>query len=148
MKNMIDAVKGFFSDYESQFNKTLEDPPVVNSDAFARSFTTSFVEASPLGIMCIHNDRQFLEGIPQGFAFYKSIGTQAMKIAKIEVVPLNPQHAMAKVKWNSSYRKKDGDQINIQFDVIYFMQVFDGEAKIFAYISGDEEKELKDKGVV
>ncbi len=35
-----------------------------------------------------------------------------------------------------------------RFDVIYFLQVSGDKAKIFVYVTGDEEKALKERGLM
>lgn len=57
-------------------------------------------------------------------------------------------HFMTKVNWSALYRKKDGKEVTIDFSVIYFTQMQDGSPKIFAYITGDEQKALKEYGLV
>jgi hypothetical protein len=55
---------------------------------------------------------------------------------------------MVNVHWNSSYNRKDGSEVFIEFDVIYFVQIIDEKLKIFAYITGDEQAVLREKGLI
>jgi hypothetical protein len=141
-------IREFFSDYEARFNKALLNPPVIDVEGVADAFAPFFVEASPLGVNGGKNDEQFRAVIPQGFLFYKSIGTVSMKIASLEIVPLDGYHTMVKVHWDSRYRKPGGQEERIEFDVIYFLQVLKEKPKIFAYITGDEQKVLREKGLI
>jgi hypothetical protein len=86
--------------------------------------------------------------VPRGFAHYRRMGTQLMDIRHLDVTVLDPVHAMAKVRWHSEYRRKDGGEVSIDFDVIYLLRVKDGPPKIFAYISGDEQQALREHGVI
>jgi hypothetical protein len=52
------------------------------------------------------------------------------------------------VHWRSFYTKKDGREELIEFDVIYFVQMRDEKPKIFAYITGDEQGVLREKGFI
>jgi hypothetical protein len=55
---------------------------------------------------------------------------------------------MVKVHWFSEYLRKDGEKIPIDFEVIYFLQKLEEAPKIFAFIGGDEEKVLKENGLL
>lgn len=141
-------IETFFAEYAARFNHSLQDPPVVDVDGVLASFADCFIEASPLGVNCGKNDEQFREVIPQGYAFYRSIGTTAMNVKGVDVTPLDEFHAMARVHWESRYRRQDGGEERIEFDVIYFLQTLDGQPKVFAYITGDEQKVLREHGLI
>ena len=141
-------IEVFFAEYAARFNRSLQDPPVVDVDGVLASFADCFIEASPLGVNCGKNDAQFREVIPQGFAFYKSIGTTAMNVKGVDVTPLDEFHVMARVHWDARYRRQDGSKMQIEFDVIDFLQALDGQPKVFAYITGDEQKVLREHGLI
>jgi hypothetical protein len=61
--------------------------------------------------------------IPQGYEFYKSIGTKSMNIDSIKVSSLDEYHSMAKVQWRSFYNKRDGSEKRIEFDVIIYSDI-------------------------
>lgn len=136
----------FFTNYENLFNRSLQQEPDV--DNIVKSFASSFLEASPAGINCGKNDESFRKVIPEGYAFYKSIGTQSMSIHSKTTTQLDELHYMTKVDWSARYLKKDGKGEIIDFSVIYFTQFQNGEPKIFAYVTGDEQKALKDRGLL
>ena len=146
MNNFNESIKSFFSAYEARFNDALEGK--ANTEGIVHSFATCFLEASPAGINCAKNDESFREAIPKGNAYYRSIGTKSMKIRRIDITMLDDLHYMAKVHWDSFYEKKDKTEVAIDFDVIYFLQARDNEWKIFLYITGDEQKVLKENGVI
>ncbi len=54
---------------------------------------------------------------------------------------------MAKVHRVSVYRKKGGGEEQIDFDNIYFVQTIGGVPRIFGYITGDEQKLLRERGL-
>lgn len=145
---MKQAVQTFFDAYEDRFNKSLQDPPTLDVGGVTAAFADCFIEASPVGVSCGQNDAAFRENVPKGFAFYKEIGTTSMKITSLTITPLNDQHVMAKVHWDSHYQKKSGDREQIEFDVIYFLQMLGDAPKIFAYITGDEQRVLKERGLI
>lgn len=145
---MTKQLEQFFADYEKRTNAALSDPPQLDIDGVMGSFTDCFIEASPVGVSCGKTDDAFREAIPKGYEFYRSIGTKQMKIASQTITPLDDYHAQVKIHWESSYEKKDGSKVVLDFDVIYFVQTLEGKPKIFAYISGDEQQAYKDNGLV
>jgi hypothetical protein len=146
MNPVNELIKKFFSGYETRFNDALNGKEDI--EATVNSFTSCFMSASPAGVNCGKNDDSFREAIPKGSAFYKSIGTRAMKINSVEITGLDDLHYMVKVSWDSWYEKKSKEQVSISFDVIYFLQLKDNELKIFLYITGDEQKVLKENGLI
>jgi hypothetical protein len=87
--------------------------------------------------------------IPRSYAHYRRIGTQRMEIRGLAISPLDDFHVLARTHWWSSYRRKSGDVVEIEFDNTYLLHVAVGKApKIFAYITGDEQQVLKDHGLI
>lgn len=144
MKSLIEA---FFYRYAAMFNDALQggQPDVEGT---AACFADQFIEAGPQGVQCGKNDEQFRDMIPQGYAFYKGIGVHSMEITGMEITILDPQHSLAKVYWKSGFVRKDRFAGSIEFEVIYLVQTKDRQPKIFAYITGDEQAELKEKGLI
>lgn len=136
----------FFAEYEARFNRALGGS--VDVEAIAGAFTDCFIEANPKGVACGKNDEKFRTMIPQGMEFYRSIGTKSMKIASLSITPLDDCHSMVKVHWQAFYEKKDGSKDVIDFDVIYLLQTGGKKMKIFAYITGDEQKVLRERGLI
>lgn len=137
----------FFSRYAENFNAALETG-ITNADATADYFAACFIEASPLGVNCGKNDAQFKTAIPQGYAFYKKIGITSMEIISKEITILDDFHSMIKINWRSYFTRKNNLKADIGFDVIYFVQNKENEHKIFAYITGDEQKALRENGLI
>jgi len=145
--NIEKKIDAFFDAYAKRFNDALggKEPNITET---VNAFAEHFIEASPLGVICGENDKTFREAIPKGNEFYKSIGTESMNIESKEITTLDDFHFMVKVRWNSIYNKKDGARITIDFDVFYFLQHRDDQLKVFAYITGDEQKLLKERGLI
>jgi len=144
----IEQIRQFFSDYAARFNRALQDPPVEDVEASAGAFADCFIGAGPGGVSCGKNDEQLRTWIPQCNAFYRSIGTRSMQISRLEITPLDELHAMAKVFWVSHYTKPTGEDVQIHFDVIYLLQIRERNPKIFGYITGEEQKVLKEYGLL
>lgn len=143
----IEQLEIFFDQYAERFNKALNNKDSDVNET-AKAFADCFIEASPLGTICGKNDEQFRAKIPQGYAFYKSIGVTSMDIISKEITIFDEYHSMTKVRWRTNFVKKDKSEGNIEFDVIYFTWSKGEEHKIFTYITGDEQKALKENGVV
>jgi hypothetical protein len=146
MEAIKQKVDSFFKAYEQRFAEGLKG--VADVDGTVASFANCFVQASPTGVSCGKNDSQFREIIPDGYAFYKQIGTQSMKIIYKEVTILDDFHLLCKVHWRSVYMSADKKEEVIDFDVLYFLQHLNSELRIFAYITGDERKILEERGLL
>ena len=145
--NSIDKkLEDFFKKYENRFNESLAG--TIDVEETANSFTDCLIGANPFGVLCGKNDEQFRTALTQGSEFYKRIGTKSMNISSIEVSSLDKYHSMVKVHWHSVYSRKDGREEQIEFDVIYFVQTISENPKIFAYITGDEQGILREKGLI
>ncbi|HTE32996.1 MAG TPA: hypothetical protein VK666_21585 [Chryseolinea sp.] len=136
----------FFSSYESHFNNAINNSSNVEEDLTA-SFAECFVESNPAGVMCGQNNSDFAGKIKEGFEFYKSIGTKEMNIISKDITLLDDFHSLVKVLWRYAY-SKDEKEGNIDFTTFYLLNTTNGETKIFAYIAGDEQKNLRDRGLV
>jgi hypothetical protein len=148
MDNRKKQLSQFFAAYEKRFNDGLSGK--VDIQGTIDAFAECFVEASPAGIICGNNGNDFRKAIPQGYEFYKSIGTQSMTIVNLGITLIDDLHAVTKVHWLSTYlRKQDSNPVSIEFDVHYFtQQQQNGGLRIFAYITGDEQKALREHGLI
>jgi hypothetical protein len=141
-------IERFFAEYEARTNRALAEPPVVDVEETASAFAGCFVAATPNGVTCGKNDQGLRTVIPQGYEFYRSIGTKSMRIVFLEITTLDDYHVQAKAHWQALYQKKDGSEERIDFDVIYFVQTIGEQPRIFAYVTGDEQKLYQEKGLV
>ena len=126
----------FFRDYAEAYNRSLGER--VDYDAISAAFTDCFVAAGPDGVSCGQNDDGFREALDKGYAFYKSIGTRKMSVRRVDVMPIDDRHHMAKVHYHADYQNTSGEAISIDFDVTYVLQTRDGRPRIFAFVAGDE----------
>ncbi|MDD1657151.1 MAG: hypothetical protein LUQ41_01660 [Methanomicrobiales archaeon] len=137
----------FFAGYAARFNQGLGNAPVVDVEGTAAAFADCFVAANPQGVHCGKNDDAFRAVIPQGAEFYRRTGMTSMAVTSLQVTELDGFHTMVKVRWDSRYRRTDGREEQMEFDVIYLVQTLGETPRIFAYITGDEEKALREKGL-
>ncbi len=138
----------FFAEYETTFDTALSETTTVDVEETARAFADCFMAANPNGVMCGKNDEQFRTVIPQGCEFYRNIGPKSMEISSLTVTVLDDCHAMAKVHWQALHVKKDSSEELIDFDVTYLLQTIGEKPKTFAYITGDEQKLLRERGQI
>lgn len=148
MTDLETAVRELFNDYGRISNDALEDPSSVDIDRVVAFFAAYFVGSTPHGVLGGANDEKFREVIPKGFSHYREVGGKQMLITGIKVTPLNDLHALAEVGWDFAYVNKSGESGHIRFTNFYFITVAGGPPRIFAYITGDEEKAMKDHGLV
>lgn len=148
MATLEHHLDNFFQNYEARIEKALQENPEVDVKATADAFADFFVEASPAGISGGKNDEDFQKQIPKGFEFYRSIGTKSMKVVSKQITQLDAFHTLVKAHWKALYEKTDGTNDEIEFDVIYFVQTLGEKSKIFAYITGDEQKIMKEHGLI
>lgn len=145
-KNTSDRIDNFFKAYAQRFQDGLAGN--VDVEGTVSAFADYFIEASPLGVNGGKNDEEFRRMIPQGTDFYRKVGTKSMKIGSISVTPLNELHYMVKVHWESYYTKKNGQEVGIDFDVIYLLQDINAALKVFAYITDDKQAVLQGNGQI
>jgi hypothetical protein len=136
----------FFATYETHFNSALAGEANVEEHITA-SFAKCFVESSPVGVICGSNNDEFVKQIRSGFDFYKSIGSKSMNMISKDITLLDDVHAIVKVYWRYTY-ERDGQEGTIDFNTFYIVNTNETEPKIFAYITGDEQKALREKGLI
>jgi hypothetical protein len=137
----------FFFQYATRFNQALREER-TDVDDTANAFAKCFIEANPRGVTCGDNDAQFRKIIRQGHAFYRSIGMTDMEIISKEIIGLDEYHWLVEVHWRASFVKVDGSLGEIEFDAFYLLQKLTNSYKIFTYITGDEQKALKEKELI
>jgi len=143
---MKEIVATFFDDYAKRFNEALKGsaPDVAQTVA---SFASYFIESNPNNVTCNKNDETFKAAIPQGFDYYRSVGLQNMKICSKAITILDDYHAMVKIHWQSLYIKKEGNKMELGFDIHYLVRVIDEKVSIFCYISNDEKQFMEQYGI-
>ncbi len=129
--------EAFFSNYVAVFNHSLTDG--ADADAIRASYAEYFVSAGAGGaVMGGANDDRYAEILRQGAGFYRAVGLQGMRLIKVEVTPIDAAHDMVRPYFHADYKKKNGEALPIEFDVVYMLQRREGGPKIFAVVAGDE----------
>lgn len=140
------SVRKLFDRYERFFGRSLAGD--MDTDEVAALYASTFIAASPAGVMTGRNDDQFRQAMTQGYAHYRAIGTKDMRIRDVRISPIDDHHCVAHVAWTATYARKDQPDVAIDFDVHYLVQKLDGEPKVFGWVSGDEQALLKKHGIV
>jgi hypothetical protein len=143
---METSVRKLFERYERFFKQSLGGD--IDMDEAASLYASSFIAASPAGVMAGKNDDQFKQAMTQGYAHYRAIGTKEMRIRNVAISPIDELHCVAHVAWTATYARQDQPDTAIDFDVHYLVQQLDGEPKVFGWVSGDEQALLKKHGVI
>ncbi len=138
----------FFTEYEARFNQALKGEKAPDIEGTMHAFAPYFLESGPLGIVCNKNDEKFKEAIPENYRFYEDIGITSMKIASKETTFLDEFHTIVKIHWEAGFIRHDRSTDSITFDILYFLLLEKSEYKIFACITGDEQRVLKENGLV
>ncbi len=142
---MESSVRSFFERYERLFNQSLAGQ--ADMAEVAVLYAPAFIAASPAGVATGKKDAHFRQVMAEGYAHYQAIGTRDMRIRDIRLSPMDDHHCLAHVAWTATYERKDRPDIAIDFDVHYFVQMLDGEPKVFGWVSGDEQALLKQHGI-
>ncbi|SSW70021.1 DUF4440 domain-containing protein [Achromobacter agilis] len=143
---METAVRKLFTRYERFFNRSLHGESDLAE--IASLYASDFIAASPAGVMVGQNDERLKQVMAQGYAYYRTIGTKQMRIRDVRISPIDAFHCVAHVAWTATYVRKGQPDTTIDFDVHYLVQQLGDEAKVFGWISGDEQAVLKQHGIV
>lgn len=136
----------FFARYAHFFNQSLAgDFDAAEAEAL---YAPLFIAATPAGVTTGKNDDAFRQGMTQGYAHYRAIGTKEMQIRDVRVSPIDERHCVVHVAWTGVYARADRPDVEIPFDVHYLVQTLDGAPKVFGWVSGDETALLKQHGIV
>jgi hypothetical protein len=143
---MTADIDRFFREYVAAFNRSLGEAPDL--ETVRTAFAPCFIGAGPTGVRCGQNDDAFLEGLEQGYAFYRSIGTRSMTLVRVDLTPIDAHHQMARVFYSSEYERPDGAQVTIDFDVTYMLHIENATPQIFAWVAGDEQALFRKHGLI
>ncbi len=139
-------IPAFFESYANLYNRALAGENVFGD--IAARFSPRFIAAGPDGVSTGRQDAAFRRLLAKGYAFYRSIGTRKMTAKRVETTRIDANHVMSKVYYCADYRKPDGSDIKLEFDVTYFLDVSTTKPKIFGFVSGDEMALYREHGLL
>lgn len=148
MRDHSQAIGDFFDAYARRFNDAIADRPSIDVAAIRESFAGYFVGTDPRHVRGGKNGLFFRLMLPWGYRRYRKLGCKRMDLQRVEVTGLDDFHAMAQTHWASTFCKKDGAIVEIEFDNIYLLHIPEGgRPKIFAWITPDEQRALQEHGI-
>ncbi len=140
------SIKEFFLRYERFFTQSLDGDMDISE--ISSLYAKEFIAASPAGVVSGKNDHQFHQVLMKGYEEYRQIGTEGMTVRSVKTSPIDELHCIAHVAWTAIYSTVENQNISIDFEVHYLMQNLDGKPQIFGWIAGDEQKLLKEYGII
>lgn len=143
---MRTAADTLFARYQRFFMDSLGghiDPAEIDA-----LYAPEFIAASPSGIRAGRRDADFTAQMQAMQDNYRTIGTQVMQLCHVRVTQIDDLHGVGHVGWRAVYARDDLSETMIDFEVHYLIQMQDGAAKVFGWISGDETAALRDHGVI
>ena len=143
---METSVRKLFERYERLFQQSLGGNRDMHE--VAALYASRFIAATPAGVMTGKNDDQLKQVMAQGYARYRAMGTKEMRIRDIRLSPIDDHHCVAHVAWTATYARKEQPDVEIDFDVHYFVQMLAGKPKVFGWVSGDEQELLRKHGII
>lgn len=148
MTDLETKTRAFFRAYSARNTQALQDPPQEDIEETVACFAPFFVGANPRGVMGGANDETLRQMIPRGYEHYRAVGGTRFEMTGIEVTVLDPFNVMARTDWAFGYSQKtDGKEGEITFQNIYFLNFADGDPKIFAFITPDEQAAMEEHGL-
>ncbi|KGJ04353.1 hypothetical protein SAMN04487972_11352 [Paracoccus halophilus] len=143
---MDEAVRDLFARYQDFFRRSLAGD--FDEKEVAELYASEFIAASPAGVMAGKNDGTLVQAMVQGYAHYREIGTREMRMQGLRLSPIDDRHCVAHVSWIAIYARDNLPETAIGFEVHYLVQVRDGAAKVFGWVSGDEQALLRQHGII
>lgn len=141
------SVRELFERYQRVFNRSLAGDP--DMDEVAALYAPEFIAASPAGVMAGKNDDRLELVMAQGYARYRAMGMKEVHIRGVRLSPIDDhRHCVAHIAWTATYVRQDRVEVAIDFDVHYLVQVLHGVAKVFGWVSGDEQALLQQHGII
>jgi hypothetical protein len=71
-----------------------------------------------------------------------------MNISSQQATLLDENHAFNRLGWKAFYQTITGRIEELSFTVIYLLQLLNNGVKIIGYITADEQKALRDHGLI
>ncbi len=152
---MQDTIAELFARYEGLVNDALADH--ADMAAIRDLYTDVFIAAVPAGVSTGAKEGAgygptLEQAMAEGFAHYCAIGTKAMTVQDLRITAIDDpdapvHHALAHVSWRASYDVR-GEERLVDFTNAYLVRVAQGRARVFGWVTGDEDAELRKHGII
>lgn len=140
------SVARLFERYERAFLQGLAGEADMNE--IASLYASEFIAASPAGVATGRNDDALRDAMAQGHARYRALGLADMRVRHIRCTAIDDLHCLAHVGWRSRFARPGAADVNLDFEVHYLVERLDEEARVFGWVTGDEEAVLRAHGIV
>jgi hypothetical protein len=142
---MEERVRELFARYEQVFRRALHGYADVGEAA--RLYAAEFIAATPSGVMTGKNDERLAKVMQDGYAHYRAQGMKDIRLRGLRIAPIDEGHCLAHVSWQATYARENRPEVAVDFEVHYFVQTLASGPKVFGWVSGDEQKLLKERGL-
>lgn len=146
------------SDHEASAKMLFQSYGRLNDEAMRRElsddemnelasmFADFTVGSSPQGVIGAASSDlpPYLKGAQ---ANYRRVGGKRFGITDVRISDIDDIHAECRVDWNFAYVNKSGQSGNVRFTNIYYLSFAGGTPKIFAFITPDETKAMREHGL-
>ena len=148
MADLSEKTEAFFARYGELMNAGIAGGK-TDTRALAACFAPYFVGSSPQGVFGGEAGATLEQMLGAGIENYRRIGGTAFIIDDIEVIDVDPLHAMARVSWRFDYKRpRDGKIGSIRFANEYLVSFAAEMPRIFAWVTPDEQAALKEHDLV
>ena len=110
-------------------------------------FAEHVVGSSPQGVVSAEAAR-LPDILKDSQANYRRVGGKRFKIASVEISGIDDIHLACTVAWVFDYVNAAGSSGSVRFSNIYYLTFAGGSPKIFAFITPDEGKAMREHGLV
>ncbi len=149
MAGIEDDARKLFEAYSRRSNEAIRPGAGIDPAAFASVFAPFFVGVSPAGVFGAPKGGDFVQRMADGFANYRAMGATRFEIVNMEFEALDELNGLVKADWEFDYKRpSDSKTGTIAFRNIYFVTIAGGAATIFAWITPDEQKALREHGLI
>ena len=110
-------------------------------------FADHVVGSSPQGVVvaAAADLPRFLKGAQ---ANYRKVGGKRFLVTGVRFARIDETHAQCAVDWNFAYVNAAGRSGEVGFTNLYYLTFAGGTPKIFAFITPDEGKAMREHGLV
>lgn len=127
---------------EAMRRELLED----ERNALAGLFAANVVGSSPQGVVAAQA-AQLPYILQDAQAEYRKVGGKRFIVRDVRVTEIDDIHVQCAVAWQFGYVNAAGKSGNVDFTNLYYLTFASGSPKIFAFITPDEGKAMRDHGL-
>jgi hypothetical protein len=109
-------------------------------------FAANVVGSSPQGVVAAEAARlPYI--LKDAQAEYRKVGGRRFIVTDVRVTDIDAIHVQCAVDWRFGYVNAAGKSGNVDFTNLYYLTFASGSPKIFAFITPDEGKAMREHGL-